>query len=282
MKLVYLFSFFLLLVGCNSDFSEQQVNSKVASDGFMDQSQEEEGEPPMSPPQQSGNEEDKEVGSRVEKKIIRDGNMEVEVKDLNRGKVFVDSILRKFDGYYENELYESNTYRSAYDLKIRVPAIHFDALVHETTANAGKVTSRNIHARDVTAQFYDLKTRLENNESYLLQYRSLLKRARTIEEILEVQEKIRVLEEEMDAKKGRLKLMSDQVNYSTLRLRLYQQVESTGEAQEGFFAQSWRAIQEGGGFFIDVILLLLRLWPFALLIGTSIYLFRKWRRRNKA
>ncbi|MEO1262350.1 MAG: DUF4349 domain-containing protein [Bacteroidota bacterium] len=243
-------------------------------------------EPPPAPPappqsQRKDNEAPKKESVPKEKKIIKDGNLQMEVENLEKAKISMDSTLRRFGAYYENEAYESHDYQSTYRLKIRVPANNFEKLINTASDQGGKVKSKNISARDVTEEFYDIKTRLENNESYLMQYRNLLKRANSIKDILEVQEKIRVLEEEMDSKKGRIKFINDRVNYSTLNLTLIEKHEWRKIDEKNFFAKAWSALKGGGELFMDFILFVLRLWPFVILIAGIVFLFKKWRRKKK-
>ena len=240
-------------------------------------------EPPAAPPQTEVTDDGKPVGEAVEKskKIIRDGEMRLEVDDLKAAKTFIDTTLKKFGAYYENERYESNDYQSSFYLKIRVPAVNFDDLVNMASEHAAKVTMKNINARDVTEEFYDIRTRLENNKSYMAQYRKLLTRANSIKDILEVQEKIRNLEEEMDSKKGRLKYISDRVKYSTLNLTLTQRHEWQDRDEKSFFEKTWTALKDGGGYFMEFVLVLFRLWPFIVLLAALIYFFKKWRRRKR-
>ena len=61
----------------------------------------------------------------------------------------------------------------------------------------------------MTDQFIDLETRLENKRNYLKRYNDLLLKANSIKEILEIEEKIRALEEEIESATGQLKYLSD-------------------------------------------------------------------------
>lgn len=70
----------------------------------------------------------------------------------------------------------------------------------------------------MTDQFIDLETRLANKREYLERYRELVKKAVSVKEILEIEEKIRLLEEEIESVTGRLKYLGDQVDFSTLNL----------------------------------------------------------------
>ena len=284
MKYIVYFLFISFFFGCYQA-DQSAPNMMTKSSGFAEEMDfEEPPEAPPPPPQQQENTTEKDNQSNdtapTEKKVIRDGVMQMEAHDLKKAKSFIDSTLKKYDAYYENEIYESSDYQSSYQLKIRVPAINFDDLVNSASEQVGKITLKNINARDVTEEFYDIKTRLENNESYLLQYRNLLKRANSIKDILEVQEKIRVLEEEMDSRKGRLKYLSDQVGYSTLNLTLIQKHEWQKRNKKSFGEKVLTALKDGAGFFTEFILVVLRLWPFVILIGGIIY-FVKWIRQKR-
>ncbi len=81
-----------------------------------------------------------------------------------------------------------------------------------------KILFKEIDARDVTDQFIDLETRLASKRNYLKRYNDLLAKAKTVKDILEIEEKIRGIEEEIESTTGRLKYLGDLVNYSTLDL----------------------------------------------------------------
>ncbi len=278
MKNTILFICLLLFAGCFDGNQDQQFTESVPSG--MDYN-EGPSEPPAPPQGDPLNQEDpkKEVVDKG-KKIIRDGSINMEVEKLAEAKLFIDTTLKAFGAYYENETFESNNYESLYRLKIRVPASNFDNLINAANEQGGKILLKNINARDVTEEFYDITTRLENNQSYLEQYRKLLDRARTINDILEIQEKIRVIEEEMDSKKGQLKFLSDQVGYSTLNLTLIEKHEWREGNKKSIGQKILASLKSGGEIFVEFVLVVLGLWPFVILVGIGIY-FIKWRRAAK-
>jgi hypothetical protein len=217
------------------------------------------------------------------KKIIKDGRMGLRVKNLNSTKRRVDSLLVRFNAYYENENFNNNDRESSYNLKIRVPSAKFEVFVNQIGEGEGQILYKSIDARDVTDQFIDLETRLKNKKAYLKQYADLLKRANKIKEILEIQEKIRVLEEEIESTIGRLKYLSDQVDYSTLDLYINQQKEYKHQPQErdSFFEQFKQSLSNGWFGFVDFMLYMVSIWPFWLIIGLLIYFLRKLNKRRK-
>ncbi len=280
MKNTILLFCLITMLGCyNNGDSNQQYSDSVATEMDYEDGFEQPQAPPQTEPAQPSD--PPEPALKKDKKIIKDGHINIEIDDLRKAKHQMDTTLQKFGAYYENEVFESSSYESLYRLKIRVPAKNFDALVAAANDNGGKVTMKNINARDVTEEFYDITTRLENNESYLEQYRKLLNRAGSIQDILEVQEKIRVLEEEMDSKKGRLKYLSDQVSFSTLNLMLIQRHEWKGAEKKPFGQRLLTSLKSGGEIFTEFILVVLRLWPFAILVGVVIFVIKRWRRKKQ-
>ena len=198
-------------------------------------------------------------------KIIKRGNMDIKVEKLELAKQRVDSILKYSNGYYENEQYISYGNSISYELIVSIPNTKFDSLIYQMQNGIGELLSKNITAKDVTEEYVDLNIRLENNLAYLNQYKQILKKAKSVKEILEVQEKIRNIEEEIENKKGRLKFLDDKVLFSTLSLDLTQQIEVKAK-RSNFSERISKAFKNGGSSFLSFIVGLVNLWPFILLI----------------
>ncbi|MEM6316656.1 MAG: DUF4349 domain-containing protein [Bacteroidota bacterium] len=208
-------------------------------------------------------------------KIIKDGEVLVEVTNLIAAKVQLDSTLTDYGAYYERENFQQLPYRSVYHLTIRIPSGKFENFLNIIESETGKVVNKTITARDVTDEYVDISIRLQNNKNYLNQYQALLKKASSIKDILEIQEKSRIIEEEIDSRTGRLKYMDDKVRFSTLRLELYQEIEPIKvEKSRNFVAQLGRSFKNGIDGFLDFLLAVVSIWPFILLIGALLY-FRK-------
>lgn len=287
---VILFSFF----ACQDNLSNKgfesatMVESDEMEEAYYDQKMEapRTTAPPPPPPAPETDEQAQKIRNSIKKgsKIIKDGDLKVEVDQLKPTKAEIDSTLKQFDAYYENENYTSGTYRSTYHLNIRVPASNFEALLRAIEIGNGKILEKNISARDVTDQYVDVAIRLENNKTYLGRYRALLNKANSIKDILEIQEKIRRIEEEIDSRTGRLNYMDDQVRFSTLRLQLFQEHEVVRARKARNFGEQLADAFKGGiDGFLDFSLFLIGIWPFILIFGLVLW-FRKrikwrfWRR----
>jgi hypothetical protein len=219
----------------------------------------------------------------IKKKIIKDGRMGISVSDLQKAKTGIDTVLHQLGGYYDNENLNNYDYACEYQLKIRIPADKFELFVSKIEKGGDKINYKEIEARDVTDQFIDLETRLANKQRYLMQYQTLLKSAKNIKDILEIQEKIRALEEELESTIGRLKYLSDLVNYSTLELNISEKKDYkyTPEDRDNITEKIKESIVGGWFSFVDFLLILLYNWVFLIILSGLIYLWIKYRKRRK-
>ena len=218
------------------------------------------------------------------KKIIKDGRLGMDVKNLSASKTNIDTIVRNLGGYYDNESLSNNDYATAYDLKIRIPSDKFEILIAKIESGEGEVSYKEIDARDVTEEFIDLETRLGNKQKYLTRYQELLRNAKNIKEILDIEEKIRVLEEEIESTTGRLKYLNDQVNYSTLELNISQKkaFKYTPPFRQNFFEKLKQSLSRGWYGFVDLFFFLLSNWAVLILLAVLIWLWIKYRKRRKS
>ena len=220
----------------------------------------------------------------IKKKIIKDGRLGMDVRNLSASKTNIDTIVRNLGGYYDNESLSNNDYATAYDLKIRIPSDKFEILIEKIESGEGEVSYKEIDARDVTEEFIDLETRLGNKQKYLTRYQELLRNAKNIKEILDIEEKIRVLEEEIESTTGRLKYLNDQVNYSSLELNISQKkaFKYTPPFRQNFFEKLKQSLSRGWYGFVDLFFFLLSNWAVLILLAVLIWLWIKYRKRRKS
>jgi len=219
----------------------------------------------------------------VKKKIIKDGNIGLRVADLEKTKARVDALLKQYGAYYASENLNNSDWESSYNLNIRIPSSNFEPFIQTIETGNGEILHKEIEARDVTDQFIDLETRLSNKRAYLKRYKALLGQAKTIADILEIEEKVRRLEEEIESTTGRLKYLGDLVNYSTLRLNMYQKKDfKYNPAKRDRFSERIKQSLSKGWFgFMDFLLLLIKMWPLWLIAIPSVYFLKKIRRKKK-
>ncbi|MFP3596727.1 DUF4349 domain-containing protein [Chryseobacterium sp. SIMBA_029] len=218
----------------------------------------------------------------ISKKIIKNGEISIQVGDVKKAQQQVGDILKKNKAYIQKEDYQNTDTAEKISLVIRAPHQEFDGLINSFSDGIGSVTSKNISTNDVTEEYTDVSIRLANKNIYLEKYRNMLKTAATTKDILEIQENIRELEDEIDTSEGRLRFIDDRVDFSTLHLDLYKEkVRSSATSKIGFGSRFADSLTEGWNTFVGFSLGLIALWPFLLIIPLIIFLWKKWRSRRK-
>ncbi|MDD4969224.1 MAG: DUF4349 domain-containing protein [Paludibacter sp.] len=219
----------------------------------------------------------------IKKKIIKDGSIDITVNDLEKTKTEVDALVTRFGGYCDNEKFYKNEFGTSYHLKIRIPCSKFESFIANIQNGKGEITSKEISARDVTDQFIDMETRLANKQNYLTRYQELLKKANSIKEILDIQEKIRVLGEEIESTTGQLKYLNDLVDFSTLELtiNLVKDYKYIPAQRMKFMDNLKQSFSRGWYGFIDFLFFLLSNWVFVIILAVLVYYWIKYRKRRK-
>lgn len=230
--------------------------------------------PPPSPEQSSIETEPSQA-----KKIIKDGSLQIKVENLKSVKKTVDSLIKFHDAYYANESFHTNKWKSSFELKIRIPSKNFEKFITALENGNGELQKRELDARDVTEQFIDLEVRLSNKKAYLQRYNELLNRANTVKEILEIQEKSRWIEEEIEIATGRLNYLRNQVAFSTIDLLLFEEKEPENlENKPGFFKKLSASLMDGWSILLGILLFTVQLWPVWLLV---LLVWIAWKRFKK-
>ena len=271
-QLIRLILIVLLTVSCAPKSAESSLACEVTTLSALEKSE------------TTANLEKVEKTDVIKKKIIKDGRLGIKVSNLKDSKINVDTLVKKLGGYYDKESLSNNDYSTDYDLKIRVPANNLEILINKIEQGEGEVSYKEIDARDVTEEFIDLETRLTNKQKYLAKYQEILKSAKSIKEILDIQEKIRGLEEEIESTTGRLKYLNDLVNYSTLELNISQKKDFkySPENRGNFFEKLKQSISKGWYGLVDFILFILSNWAILILFSLLVYFWIIYRKRKKS
>jgi Domain of unknown function (DUF4349) len=213
----------------------------------------------------------------AERKIIKTGDVRFETKDLNQTKSIISKSVADLKGYISEESQNNSNYRKESKLVVRVPSGQFDSLLNLLGTHAGYFDSKNIHTQDVTEEFIDVTARLKTQRDLENQYAQVLKQAKNVKEIMEVQGYLAEVREKIESAEGRLRYLSNQVGLSTLTIYFYKTVGSAGHSR-GFF---WRLTHEfGNGWegFLNLIIGLVSVWPFWLMVFSGIWFYRRWKK----
>ena len=110
---------------------------------------------------------------------------------------------------------EDDSYKYA-TVTLGVPADQFEPVLRQLRAVALRVLNETASGEDVTDQFVDLQSRLDNLKVTRNRVRTFLDRAETVEEALKVNEDLAEIEDEIANVQGRINYLSGRSSYSTI------------------------------------------------------------------
>ncbi|MET2986612.1 DUF4349 domain-containing protein [Aureibaculum conchae] len=262
MKLKYIptFLFFIgLLVGCKSDESSESFEIQGKYDTAEEVSVK--NDQPI----------------QVQRKLIKEGNVRFETDDLKATKANTLAVVQKYNAYVSSDQEYKSTTELSNTIIIRVPADNFDTLLNEITKGVTQFDNKEIRVKDVTEEFLDVEARLKTKKELETRYLELLKKANTVNEVLEVEKEIGQLRTDIESIEGRLNYLKNQVSLSTLTLTFY---ETTTLGNE--FGRKFKdGFKNGWDNLIWFFVFLTNIWPFIILFIAIIFLIKYLRKRKK-
>ena len=216
-------------------------------------------------------------------KIIKNAHMSFESNNYELTRMQIDSLIRKWKVHISSEDEARNNYSISNEIIFRVNHTCFDDFIEELSKLQGTITSRKITALDVTEEYIDISARLNTKRAVQKRYQALLNKASTIEDILKIENEMRVLTEEIESGQGRLNYLDDRVRFSTIVLTIYQSIDYKylPEKQQRFFDRLYKGIHSGWKGLVSVIVAVFYIWPLFLIAGIIIFVIRKVNNRKK-
>jgi hypothetical protein len=164
-------------------------------------------------------------------------------------------------------------------INFMVPAAQFDSVLDQL-AKVGKLQNEHITGVEVGSQYVDLRARLANAEAQRNAMLTLLAQAKTISDIIAVQNQIGQITVQIEQLKGQIKYLDDNTSYSSVSVKL---TEGAAPAQASS-SDSWgfaTALSNAEHNFVTTInyavTALGAVGPFLVLLGLGYLL---WRRRG--
>lgn len=216
--------------------------------------------------------ENREVDSDAqERHIIKNSNTRMMVEDVDKSGKEIDLLCKKHKAFISNSVTESFTYEYRKNLSIRVPAENFEALMDEILLLGTHINSSTISTSDVTKEYIDTEARLKNKKELEQRLIDLLKnRTTNLSDILEIERQLNDIRTEIEATQNYLNALKDQIQYSTIEVTIYQDIENSSFSKiESFKDGVVKSLNNGWWLIKGIILLIITLWPL-LIIGLII------------
>lgn len=156
--------------------------------------------------------------------LIYTADYTMSVFEVTKSLDAVEALAKSVGGYLAR--------RDDTSITIRVPAEKFQDVI-TGVEKVGDVTHRNVVSEDVTAEYRDLEVQLQNLLALRLRFEKLLEKANKVEEALAIEKELGRITGEIERIKGRLKLLTDLAQYSTITVTFAPRVAQN--VQEGPF-----------------------------------------------
>ena len=153
--------------------------------------------------------------TEYERKLIRTGNVTLEVKTVSDAEEKITAWAKSLGGYITN----ANTWENGANFTVRVPSERFDDAMAQA-GEFGRVTNRSVSSQDVSDNYYDLQSRLETKYILRDKLTGYLNQAKDIKDLLEIERQLNSVLEDIDSTEGRFKRLSGQIDYSTIYINM--------------------------------------------------------------
>jgi hypothetical protein len=158
------------------------------------------------------------AGSLADQRIIKTGEISLQVPDVATALARVRAMATELRGYVGGS--QAGTRDEAATLTLRIPADRFDEALSRLHDLDGDVLAEATSEQDVTSTVVDIEARIANLQASEMQYRALLGQAVKIEDILAVQTRLDDVRGQIEQLQAQHKELTGLADLSTLMVTL--------------------------------------------------------------
>lgn len=216
------------------------------------------------------------------RRVIRNASLRLVVPDVDQALLQLSQLAREMGGYVvSSDSQEQGGDRSGRS-SIRVPVERLEDSLARIRGMATRVSRETTTSQDVTEEFVDQEARLRNLRASEQQYLELLRTARTMEDIIRVQQPLGQVREQIERTEGRLRYLERNTEMSQINMELFtaasfRPLEGGALDFNEVFAQAMRGLMAmvvALGAILIWVLVFVPLW------GPAVAFVIWWRRRR--
>jgi hypothetical protein len=221
---------------------------------------------------------------QTQRKIIRDGELHLRIKDYAKARAKLDALLKKSGGYIADaQVHHRGSEVSSASLTLRIPSFGFASMIARLSA-LGEVTYEKLKSRDVTAQHADLSARMKTAKALEQRFLRILSRASQVGDVLKVEKELSRVRQRIETLTSTRKKLDNLVALATLKVHLgvlAKPAEKPGVVSElgQTLSRSFGALKAFGRGALNVFIALI---PWSIPLGLFGFGgLRLWRRRQR-
>ncbi|GGD71106.1 DUF4349 domain-containing protein [Paenibacillus nasutitermitis] len=224
------------------------------------------------------------------RKLIYHANVTMEVSDYGQAQTELNNIIHLSGGY----VLQFGDQKSANELggtyTIKVPAAGFQSFLSQLEKLKHMDYESSMKGTDVTEEYVDLESRLKARQVVEARLLGFMDKATRADDLLKYSEQLGTVQLEIERLKGRMRYLDQNVDFSTIELRMYQTaglVNTAIQPKEAVWERSLQAMKASSSFLVhfvqSVLVVAAGALPVAiviLLVGLPLYyLYRRKRHR---
>ncbi|MGE5290522.1 MAG: DUF4349 domain-containing protein [Micromonosporaceae bacterium] len=224
--------------------------------------------------------------------IVFTASLTVRTRDVSQEQTHAQQIVSGAGGYVSNEsssIDPRHPARSTASLELKIPVGAYPATLDKLATGLGTQVSLRQQAQDMTETVADVNSRVNSAQAAIAQLRTLLSRASSIGDLLNIQGQISQQEAALESLQAQQRALNHETAFATVSLQLIGTLPPPVKQKPrrhlaGFvrgLSAGWRALRVFGSGLLAVVGALI---PFAVFIAAGAYLAyrgRRWLARRR-
>lgn len=178
----------------------------------------------------------------IDKKIVKSGNISVEVKDAAKAKAEVEAYVIGIGGYVDSFYsFDQGSGVMGYNINTRVPSDKLDEVVAHVSG-LGSLKNEGYSTVDLTEQYSDVENQLKNLYARRNRLRDMMNdKTAKLADVLSVDRELTSVQSTIESLEKRNRSIDRDVAYSSLQIGITQEVRIEKiEQSQWKFGKSWK------------------------------------------
>ena len=159
-------------------------------------------------------------------KIQKNGSVSVLVENINKSIEALKSINSTFGGQITSIYDSGKGNERVVQIVVKVPVEKFEEYYEQLRKLEGEVVYANISTADLTEEYIDITSRLNNLRNTEAQLNKILEQAKSITDVLAVQKELNAIRGEIESYEQRKRYFDSQTDYSYISVSF--SIDKTG------------------------------------------------------
>lgn len=216
---------------------------------------------------------------------IENGAILIGVRNYDDSYVAIRKMVEEKGAKIESEEERSTEFRLENTLVIRTAPEHFQDIMTSLRELSVVIREKRLWKQDLSAQFVDLKTRLENKYEAKARLDQFMKNAKKAEDVLPIQRELDEVTEEIEAITRTARMLTQKAATSTITATFYQEVIESDAAEAAFSERIVTGAEAGWTNFKEFLIDATYNWPYVAIglvfFFTALLAIRSSRRRSR-